>query len=142
MSLIPANYYQKIVGVLPILCVDLIIQNEHDEYFLIKRMNEPKKGEWWVVGGRVKKGENLEEAAIRKIKEEIGVQVRDLKPVGYFEAIYKINPFNQKKDFHTISVVFKTRINDQKIILDNQSSEWKYGTELPKDFIVKPFLSR
>ena len=70
MSLIPLNKYSKILEDLPIYCVDIIIKNDKEEYLLIKRNNEPKKGEWWVVGGRVLKGETAKEAAIRKVKQE------------------------------------------------------------------------
>jgi len=54
---------------MPILCVDVILRNRKGEYLLLKRLNEPKKGRWWPVGGRVSGGE-LTAAARRKVREE------------------------------------------------------------------------
>ena len=39
---------------LPILCVDLIIQNSEGEFLLVKRDNHPIKGYDWVPGGRMR----------------------------------------------------------------------------------------
>ena len=61
MSLIALDKYTKIIEDLPIYCVDIIIKNDQEEYLLIKRNNEPKKGEWWVIGGRVLKGETTKD---------------------------------------------------------------------------------
>ena len=60
--MIPAEQYKEIIKVLPILCVDIVIKNNRGEYLLVKRAHEPLKGRWWVVGGRVHKGESIEQA--------------------------------------------------------------------------------
>lgn len=62
MSMIPKKTYIQILKSLPILCVDIIARNAKGEYLLVKRANEPKKYRWWIVGGRVFKGESLEQA--------------------------------------------------------------------------------
>ena len=140
MSLIPLNKYSKILEDLPIYCVDIIIKNDKEEYLLIKRNNEPKKGEWWVVGGRVLKGETAKEAAIRKVKQETDLQVRKIEPVGYFELVNGENPFGLPFKYHTISVVFMAIADDyQKINLDAQSTDFKFSKELPKDFNIQAF---
>jgi 8-oxo-dGTP diphosphatase / 2-hydroxy-dATP diphosphatase len=43
------------------------------------------KGFWNGFGGRVEKGETIEEAAIREVKEEAGIDVRELRKVGVLE---------------------------------------------------------
>lgn len=142
MKLIPTKHYKEIIKVLPILCVDIIIQNKKGEYLLVRRTNEPLKGEWWVVGGRVQKGECLTETVIRKVKEEIGLDIADSRPVGYFEEVFNVELFGDPVEYHGFSVVFLVKIeDDQKINLDTQSSEWKYDSELPNNFIVKNFLT-
>lgn len=140
MSLIPRDKYTEILEILPILCVDVVAQNARGEYLLIKRANEPKKDEWWVIGGRVLKGETLEEAAIRKVREELGQQVRNMRPIGYFELVNGKNPFGLPSQYHAVSVVFATVIDDrQPITLDNQSLKFKFAKELPPDFTIRPF---
>lgn len=138
--IIPIEHYKKIIEVLPILCVDVIIKNHNGEYLLIKRVNEPLKGQWWVIGGRVLKGESLEQAAKRKVKEEVGFEIDNVKSVGYYEDALETNPFGLTTPLHSISIVFSTIIEDEKIVtLDYQSSDWKYSKELPTDFFIKPF---
>jgi len=138
--IIPTEHYKKIIEVLPILCVDIIIKNHNGEYLLIKRANEPLKGQWWVIGGRVLKGESLEQAAKRKVKEEVGLEIDNVESIGYYEDALETNPFGSAIPLHSISVVFSTIIEDEKIVtLDYQSSDWKYSKELPTDFFIKPF---
>lgn len=40
---------------------------------LIKRRNEPYRGYYALIGGKVEKGEHLEDAAIREVYEECGL---------------------------------------------------------------------
>jgi colanic acid biosynthesis protein WcaH len=138
--IIPIEYYKKIVEVLPILCVDVIIKNGEGEYLLIKRANEPLKGQWWVIGGRVLKGESLEQAAKRKVKEEVGLEIDNVQSMGYYEDSLETNPFCSAIPLHSISIVFSTIIENKKMVtLDHQSSDWKYSKELPTDYFIKPF---
>ncbi len=137
MSLIPTEKYVEIIKALPILCVDVVIQNAQGEYLLVKRNNEPKKGHWWPVGGRVLKGETLEQAVIRKVSEETSLHVNNIKLIGYFELITDANPFNQPFRYHAVSVVFSVVVDDhQQVRLDEQSMEWKYDQQLPVDFYI------
>jgi colanic acid biosynthesis protein WcaH len=140
MMIIPIEDYKKIVEVLPILCVDVIIKNRMGEYLLIKRANEPLKDQWWVIGGRVLKGESLEQAAKRKVYEEVGLKIDDVKSMGYYEDAFETNPFGLTETLHSISVVFSTTIDiNRRVTLDYQSSDWKYSNELPAKFFIKPF---
>lgn len=133
--MISDGQYRDIIEVLPILCVDIMIRNHNGEYLLIKRANEPLKGLWWVVGGRVLKGETLKQAATRKTFEEIGLKTNSFKFVGYYEDTYEKNPFGSATALHSVSVVFSTMIDeDFQIKLDYQSTSWKYSKRLPERF--------
>jgi colanic acid biosynthesis protein WcaH len=141
MSFIPAEDYEKIIEVLPVLCVDIVIQNSTGKYLLIKRVNEPLKGQWWVVGGRVHKNESLEHAAIRKVKEEVSLNLSNIFLLGYYEEVFNENPFDLECSLHTVSVVFSTVVSgSQKIKLDSQSSDWKYSSVLPSNFSYKGII--
>lgn len=141
MSLIPKKQYIRILKNLPILCVDIIVRDKKGSYLLVKRVNEPKKGRWWVIGGRTFKGESLEKAAMRKVREETGKRIRDLRPMGYFELINGVNPFGIFFKYHAVSVVFTAVIDGlDPVKLDNQSSEFKFSKKLPEDFKVKSFI--
>lgn len=140
MSFIPDSKYVQIMEVLPILCVDVLLYNSKGECLLVKRANEPLKGQWWVIGGRVLKGETLKQAAIRKVKEEAGLIINSVKPIGYYEEISHTNHFGSLTPLHSVSVVFSAVVDDsQQIKLDSQSSDWKYSPEMPKGFSIKSF---
>ena len=58
----------------PVLGVGAIIL-EGDKILLEKRKNMPSKGKWSVPGGLVELGESVENAVIREVKEETGLDV-------------------------------------------------------------------
>jgi len=137
--IIPEKKYRELLEYLPILCVDIIVPME-EGYLLLKRNNEPKKGRWWVPGGRIHKGETALAAAVRKVREETGLKISEIKPLGYYEAIFKKSSFGLvKRGYHVLSIVFLCRADSQNIYLDQQSSKWKIG-KLPKDFKIKKFF--
>jgi colanic acid biosynthesis protein WcaH len=137
--ILPVKLYKKILDVMPILCVDIIVQNAHGEYLLIKRGNEPLKGQWWVIGGRVFKGETLQNSAKRKLFEEIGVRAHNLFLVGYYEDHFKINRFKTPTGEHSVSVLFLAIIDTDKhnIKLDDQSTHWRFSKKLPYRLLKK-----
>jgi colanic acid biosynthesis protein WcaH len=136
--MIPEEKYKYIIEVLPILCVDIMLKNDKGEYPLIKRGREPLIGHWWVIGGRVLKGEDLKGAAIRKVSEETGIAVNHVKLIGYYEDAYDNNPFGLSVPLHSVSVVFSGSFKgDQDIKLDYQSVAWKFSKKLTKRFKIK-----
>ena len=55
-----------------------VIHNEKNEILLIHR-NTPNKEQWELPGGKIEKNESPEEAAIRELKEELNVDIKDFK---------------------------------------------------------------
>ncbi|QIO20876.1 NUDIX domain-containing protein [Haloarcula sp. JP-L23] len=71
---IPDEEWKTIVQSVPLVSVDLVVRTG-EGIVLLKRTNEPAKGEWFVPGGRVRKGERLREAVHRVARTELGVDV-------------------------------------------------------------------
>jgi colanic acid biosynthesis protein WcaH len=138
MKEIPTDFYSKIVDTIPIPCVDVVIKDK-GKFLLVKREREPLKGRWWVPGGRVLKGEAITTAVKRKMKEELGINVKVLEPLGYYEKHFKKNEFGLESGIHTVSIVVLAKPLSSKIKLDNQSSAWRFSKSLPRDFKIKPF---
>lgn len=61
-----------------------VIAFKDDAVLLIRRGQEPRRGEWSIPGGAVEVGETLREAALREIAEECGGEI-DLR--GLVDAI-------------------------------------------------------
>ena len=53
--------------------VILTLKNNSLKVLLVKRENEPFKGKWAIPGGYIKMSENLDEAAMRVLKEKTNV---------------------------------------------------------------------
>ena len=133
MSHLPADEYQQILRRVPILCVDGVLTNDRGQYLLVRRTNAPMKGDWWVPGGRVLKGESLEDAFSRKMREELGIEVQILGPIGYFEVQHDDDP-RGPDGVHQVSVVFAAIPLSLDITLDQQGAEWGFFERLPERF--------
>ena len=127
----PFQEYRSFLSTMPIVCVDCLVMNDRREFLLVKRRNEPLLGEYWVPGGRVRKGERLAEAVHRKMQEEIGVDVEIVKGVGYFEEFYEKTKENATGGVHSISFVYLVKPRSYAIKLDGQSSAWGWFKEIP-----------
>ena len=133
MGILSLERYKSIVRDIPILTVDGLIVNGKGEYLIVKRKNEPLKGQWWRPGGRVWKGEKLKDAFTRKMKEELGTDVKIIHNAGYYEDFYSKSPYGIP--IHTVSIVFLAVISGE-IKLDNQSKDYKWSVELPKSLKI------
>lgn len=122
--------YIKVLDTMPILCVDAIVIDK-GRCLLVKRKNEPLKGQYWLPGGRVFKNETLEDAVKRKMKEEIGVEVSIIKLAGFHEYLYKENEFGLDS-IHTLSAVFFVSPLDTMIVIDSQSDDYIWSDTLPE----------
>lgn len=93
---------------MPIPCVDAVIVSG-GRFLLSKRKNHPAKGKWWFIGGRVLKGEALEQAVVRKVRDEAGIRrVKVTEFIMNTETIFKTSA--QGGSSHTINSVFLAEV--------------------------------
>lgn len=67
----------------PMVTVDAVIERD-GKIMLIKRKNEPFKGDWAIPGGFVEYGESTEDAIIREAKEETGLDITPKALLGVY----------------------------------------------------------
>ena len=93
----------------PALTVDCVVFGldvEHDlKIMLIQRGVKPYKGEWALPGGFVKLEESLEEAALRELKEETGVEEI------FLEQLYTFGEPKRDPRDRVITVAYYALIN-------------------------------
>ena len=134
--------YKKILEHIPICCVDVVICH-CNKILLVNRNNEPAKNEWWFPGGRVFKNEKLEEAAIRKAYEEVGIKVQIVKIIGIYETMFDKGPFDDlKSGVHTINICFlvKPTLENFKIKIDDTSSDYRWIDKIEEN--LYPYVKK
>ncbi|MDE1828321.1 MAG: NUDIX hydrolase [Candidatus Micrarchaeota archaeon] len=135
---IPAPLYNRIKKLVPICCVDIIIKTDRG-VLLGRRANHPERGSIWFVGGKVNYFESLDEAAIRKAKQETGLDVA-LK--GIVDVCTTTWVKGEKR--HTINVTYLAVKKGGRLKDDGQHSEFvllkKIDPKLPP--YVKRLLAR
>jgi ADP-ribose pyrophosphatase YjhB (NUDIX family) len=141
--LIPEKQYREITQIIPIPCVDLLAVDQTGQILLLKRVNEPAKGRWWLPGGRIHFGETRKSAAVRKLFEECGLNIRGGEPIETMTGDI-IVPDGKGGISHTISMVFSVQVDSfSPLTLDSQSEkgEWRQ----PQDWLaddVDPFVRK
>ena len=123
--------YRRIMETMPVVCIDCVVRNEKGEYLLLKRANEPLKGEYWVPGGRLHRNELLEDAVHRKMREELGIAVEILECLGFYEEFFEKTAQDAANGFHAISFLYLVRPLKDEIELDAQSSDWGWFEDIP-----------
>ena len=63
-------------------CVGAVVHDAAGRLLLIQRGHHPHRGSWSLPGGRVEAGESPEEAIVREVREETGLEVVPQRLVG------------------------------------------------------------
>ncbi|MCH7850059.1 MAG: hypothetical protein IH845_00245 [Nanoarchaeota archaeon] len=90
---------------LPILCHDVFI--EFDEGIIFgKRNNEPAKGMFWPIGGRLERGIPMEESLRNNARKESGLELENLEILALTRYYYPTDPFDHGKGTDTPTLVY------------------------------------
>lgn len=114
-----------------LLAVDCIIfgfDKEDLKILLIKRDFEPKKGEWSLMGGFLKKSETLDEAANRILHQLTGINN------VYMEQLYIFSKIDRDPVERTLSVAYYALINIEdhnEELIKRYSAQWFSISEIP-----------
>lgn len=127
---LPDETFKSVIQHTPLISIDLIVRNQQNEVLLGKRINAPAKGYWFVPGGRVRKNETLDDAFVRLMKEELGIESgitrADAKFLGVFEHFYEDCVFNDKIATHYIVLAYQIYISEYLKIPLKQHDEYSF----------------
>ena len=122
--------FKCIVENTPLVSIDFLIKKEN-KYLLGKRVNEPAKGYFFTIGGRIFKNETIKEAQKRILKEELNLDIdREFQFLGVFEHFYKTSIFGDSISTHYINLAFLLNLPFEIRELPKvQHNEYKYFTK-------------
>ncbi len=117
----------------PALTVDCVVfgfeANAALKVLLIRRNLPPYEGEWALPGGFVQMDESVDEAAVRELREETGVE--DV----FLEQLYTFGAVGRDPRDRIVSVAYYALINLQKHTLqaasDASDAQWYGLSDLP-----------
>jgi 8-oxo-dGTP diphosphatase len=119
----------------PGVAVDCVIfgldlDEENLRVMLIERDLKPFRGMWAIPGGFVRKGESLEQAAIRELREETGIS--DV----YLEQLYTFGEPDRDPRGWVVSVAYYALVSPDKHSVvastDARRAQWFPVTRLPR----------
>jgi len=102
------DLYRQCIDLLPIVTVDILIFDRNlKKTLLFRRKNEPLKGIYYSIGGRIYKNENFLNTAIRICKEEVDLQINkgDLTFGAVTEEIFH-NSIYDGVNAHNVNIFF------------------------------------
>ena len=107
------------------VAVDAVVygySNNKLQILLIQQKFGIEKNKWALPGGFVKDNETLDQAVIRELKEEMGVEV------NYLEQLYSFGEIDRDKRERVISIAYLALINPENVILkaatDAKDAKW------------------
>lgn len=111
-------------------CVVFGLDEEDLKILLIQRGYEPFKGSWAIPGGFVNASESLEEAALRELKEETGVENVFLEQLYTFGDVHR----DPRRRIVTVAYYALVNLRDHtiKAATDASNAAWFSVDDIPK----------
>ncbi len=108
----------------PIAAVGAVVLDDQHRVLLVRRGQEPLKGEWSLPGGALELGERLEDGIRREVAEETGLVVTPIEIVSVFDHITHAE--DGRVRFHYVLVDYRCRLDSGVLTCatDATAAEW------------------
>jgi len=108
--------YAEALDALVICCADAAILHR-GLWLIAKRVWEPQP-DWWVIGGRMRKGELIEQAVRRNLRRELQLDIpedRLRSIIGYYSQIWDTRAQEPKTNgCHMFSITIAVHLTDEE----------------------------
>ena len=97
---------------------------------LIKRKNKPFEGDWVLTGGALYNNEDLEEGALRELKEKTGIEGVEIKQ---FKSFGKVNrsPVMRMVAVGFVGIIDSKRVNVLRETKNTSNADWFPNNKIP-----------
>lgn len=110
------------------MLLTLCLVNQGDKLLLGMKKRGFGEGRWNGFGGKLHAGESIEDAAIREIKEEVGLEARKLKKRGILTF-----EFIEPPELLEIHVFHVSEYMGEPIESEEMKPQWFHVNEIPYD---------
>jgi colanic acid biosynthesis protein WcaH len=124
---ISADEYSTIAANVPVVSVDLLVHH-NGGLLLGKRTNKPAKGEYFVPGGTVLKGEGRREAVHRVATAELGCDVLIDDELGVYDHRYDSAASDGVDSKHYLATAYIVTPTAETFMEDDQHEEFRTFT--------------
>jgi ADP-ribose pyrophosphatase YjhB (NUDIX family) len=100
----------------------LIVKN--GKLLLIKRAAKPGQGRWSIPGGLVELGERVQDAVVREVKEECGLDIEVERLVDVFDSITRDEKGRIQYQFVVVNFLAEIRGGTLKNADDVLEAKW------------------
>ncbi|MBK9274022.1 MAG: NUDIX hydrolase [Flavobacteriales bacterium] len=114
-----------------VLTVDAVITDHAGRVLLMERGTDPFRGTWVFPGGLVDPGETVEQACIREVREELGLEVKLTGLIG----IYSEPGRDPRGSFVSIAYRAEVVSGTPTVTSEARAHRWlEPGEEVPMGF--------
>lgn len=115
-TFLPDSIYAAALDALVICCADAAVL--HQGLWLLARRAWNHNPDWWVVGGRMRKGELIEQALRRNLRRELHLDIpedRLLHIIGYYSQIWDTRAWEPTMNgCHVFSITTTVHLTDEE----------------------------
>jgi 8-oxo-dGTP diphosphatase len=122
----------------PVVGVGAIIVYE-GKILLEKRKNAPGKGKWSIPGGLVELGESTEQAVIREVKEETGLEVEEPRLIDVVNNVSLDEKGRIKYHYVIVDYTAKVKRGVPKAASDADELKWVPFSEVEEYDLTESF---
>ncbi|MBV8083769.1 MAG: NUDIX hydrolase [Chloroflexi bacterium] len=130
---------RALVGARPLLFVGCaaLIFDDAGRVLLIRRADS---GQWAGVGGLMDLGETVEETVRREVREEVGLEITDLRLLGVVSGPDAYYRFPNGDESHTVGIVHTARVSGGSLALQPTEvleARWFSLDDLPENLTIR-----